>query len=826
MTMSPRQAVQASLPGPKLGVFLCECGGRIADKVDLAALGKLLTKSGELTHVETQPFPCLSPGLARLKEVVAQKGLDRLIVAGCENRITLKKFEQAMEPFGLGEGQIDMVNLRDHVAQVHDGKPKDLAGKGAKLIRASQAWLVALTPAPPVAIDYQGPVMILGGGIAAYGAAQELAEQGVNAIVALDRSEAEEFRKAHQLYPGEYHYYDRLKRLMEEVAASPRVRTVQVGDLKQVSGRFGDYTVTFAAADGEETQDFQVGAVIAALDWEMEHEHAEFGHDGQRIVCQMETHARLEAGQPPGGQTVFWVNDMEAGHPFTAHLSLKSAWQMAEYLRESSPQSQATVLYNSNIPILLDAFDRSRARQLGIHLIPYDGSVRPTMKSDFISFNRASDQTEQEIPWDTLVLSPRRIPGTQASRTAKILGLEVKEEEFLERSPQMVRPDQVVLDEKLMVGSACRPSDLRNAINQGRRVAKKTAALVKKALAGELYAPRVISVVDQAKCSVCTLCREICDCLAIQPVSGPVEGLGHNVPRMVDPMLCTGEGTCVASCPELALTLQNCTLAQHEARAAALAQSLAPDEVMGFGCQWSGAATADQAGLRGLHYNERFYLLPVRCLGQIDPVVMGRAFLEGANGLLLIGCHPEECHHSYGIDHTWSRVWVLKKLLALCGLERDRIALAHADITKPDQYVRTVESFIKTVEGLGPLPRDAETHARLKAMYDALHVYRVRWVLGVSLRRPWETTYPMHMPNPEAYDKTLTEILTEEFFRARVKNLLRQKGKSLQLADIAAALDMDEARAYDYLKDMGYEGLISIVFVNRQPYYDLPLIPQ
>ena len=99
-----------------------------------------------------------------------------------------------------------------------------------------------------------------------------------------------------------------------------------------------------------------------------------------------------------------------------------------------------------------------------------------------------------------------------------------------------------------------------------------------------------------------------------------------------------------------------------------------------------------QAGLRGLSCNRRFYLLPVRCLGQIDPVVMGRAFLEGANGLLLIGCNPEECHHSYGIDHTWSRVWVLKKLLSLCGLERERIALAHSDITQPDRFVITVES--------------------------------------------------------------------------------------------------------------------------------------
>ncbi|MBM4274534.1 MAG: hydrogenase iron-sulfur subunit [Deltaproteobacteria bacterium] len=517
---------------------------------------------------------------------------------------------------------------------------------------------------------------------------------------------------------------------------------------------------------------------------------------------------------------------MEAGQPFAAHLSLEGAWNMATLLREKWPETRVSILYDGSLAIPFGTFDRGRARKLDIALIPYNGKVRPLVKSEYISFNRKNIQTEQDLGWDLLVLSPRRNPGAQALGTAKILGLEVKEEEFLERYPQMVRPDQVVLDEKLIVGSACQPCDLRGALSQGRRVAKKTGALVKKAQAGELYAPRVISTVDQDKCSVCTLCREICDCLAIQPVSGPVEGLGHNVPRMVDTMLCTGEGTCAASCPELALTLQNCTLAQHEARVTALAQSLAADEIMGFGCQWSGAAAADQAGLRGLPYNRRFYLLPVRCLGQIDPVVMARAFLEGANGLLLIGCNPEECHHSYGIDHTWSRVWVLRKLLDLCGLERERIALAHSDITKPEGFVGTVESFMKTLDTLGPIQREAETQSKLQALYDTLHVYRVRWVLGVSLRRPWETSYPMHMPNPVAYDRTLTEIVGEEFFRARVRNLLRVKGKSLLLQDIAQTVGVDEERARDYLKDMGQEGLISIVFINRTLYYGLPFGPQ
>ena len=633
-------------------------------------------------------------------------------------------------------------------------------------------------------------------------------------------------RRARQLYLGDYHYYDRLEHLIQELEASPLVNQTRVGALEQVSGRFGDYTVTFASPDGQGRLDFRAGAIIAALDWEHAHQLPELGHDGGQVICQIEVNDLIRQGGPLKGRVVFWVNDLEVGQPFAAALSMKSAWSTATHLREHFPETEVSILYDSTMPTSLGTFDRARARELGIDLIPYDNHVRPTVKNEYISFNRATDRTEQDLAWDLLVLSPRRIPGDEALRTAKILGLEVEAEAFLDRSPQMVRPDQVVLGEKLMVGSACQPCDLRGALSQGRQVAKKTAALVKKALAGELYAPEVISTVDQSKCAVCTLCREICDCLAIQPVSGPVEGLGHDVPRMVDPMLCTGEGTCAASCPEMALTLANCTTAQHEARVTTLARSLAADEVMGFGCQWSGAASADQAGLRGLSYNRGFYLLPVRCLGQIDPVVMGRAFLEGANGLLLIGCNPEECHHSYGIDHTWSRVWVLKKLLALCGLERERIALAHSDIVQPERFVGTVESFMKTMAALGPIPRNAEVQSKLEAMYDALHVSRVRWVLGVSLRRPWETTYPSHMPKPAAYDRTLTEIVTEEFFRARVRNLLQAKGKSLQLEEITQVVGMDQDRARDYLKDMGGEGLINIVFINRTLYYGLPFGPQ
>jgi heterodisulfide reductase subunit A len=176
----------------RCGVILCECGSEIASKVDLAALAKLLHNPAPINHVEILPFPCLAPGLEIIKEAIEQKGLNRLVIAGCEHRINLKRFERELEGSGLEEGQIDMVNLRGHVAQVHTSTPADLALKGAKLIKASLAGLQALVPYSKVKVEVKGPVMVLGGGIATYSAAQELLRRGVASIIAVHHDNPEE----------------------------------------------------------------------------------------------------------------------------------------------------------------------------------------------------------------------------------------------------------------------------------------------------------------------------------------------------------------------------------------------------------------------------------------------------------------------------------------------------------------------------------------------------------------------------------------------------------------------------------------------------------
>jgi len=803
----------------KIGVFLCQCGGRVSPAVDLAKLTELIMADGLVAHCQTLPFTCQAPGLAEVKKAVAERGVNRLIVAGCESRLMAKKFEEELAADGLQKGQIEVVNLRDHVASVHDLAPEALAEKGARLILAAAAGLAAMTPSVDVKVDVNGPVMIVGGGIASYAAAHELASRGVEAIMtAYTDNIWDELRMLHEHYPGERLYYPRLEQIMQEVEQSPLVRRITVGELSGLLGRTGDYTVSFANPDGGPARAYQAGAVIACLDGEMQNQGSDFGHDGVSVICHTEAEELFWVKGTPKGRYVFWINDYEAGLSQFAYLSSRAAWNMARYVRENNKLADVTILYNHKMQIPLSASERKHSRELEVKWLAYDGALRPTVQAGYLTYCDPADATEKELAWDRLVLSPRRAVGLEARRVAEILGLHAHDNGFLLQNHAKVRPEMHGRDETPLAGSASYPCDLSEALRQGRRVAQQIADIYDKAKAGELFAPRMVCVVDESKCIGCGLCKEICDCGGIEPV----QGRGGNIPRHVDPMLCTGGGTCAAACPYHALTLQNNSTAQREARAGKLAAQLGELDVLAYGCAWGGLAAADNAGAKGLAYDPRLHLLPVGCIGQLDPSVLARAFLDGANGVLLLGCPPESCHHSYGLDHTWSRVSLLKKLLGLCGFDRRRIALAHCDMNQPSAFINSVNAFLATIEQLGPIERTPQNVEKLQGVYDTVNNSRVRWVLGASLRRPWEEVYPGDQRNALNYDRDLLGVIGEELIASRVRGVLQREKRPMPVSELVAAIAEKQEAIMDSLREMVSEGLIHRQHKDGEAIYTVP----
>jgi hypothetical protein len=201
---------------------------------------------------------------------------------------------------------------------------------------------------------------------------------------------------------------------------------------------------------------------------------------------------------------------------------------------------------------------------------------------------------------------------------------------------------------------------------------------------------------------------------------------------------------------------------------------------------------------------------------------MARAFLEGAPGLILVGCLPEECHHSYGVDHAWTRVNAIKKLLSLSGFDRRRIALAHADLNHPEAFAATVNNFARTVAGLEPIQRSPENVARLQAMYALIKDNaRIRHLISAGLRRPWEDTYRGDQRHALDYDRDFTLALTEEFLQQRLLNVFRQHRRPFRLKELVAELHEQESKLMEALRDMVYNGAVEMNHENREVVFNV-----
>lgn len=784
------------------GVFLCECGGKISSRIDLPKVCEYLRYS-PWKHLGTYPYACLAPGLEALKAEIQAKHLDRILIGGCSSRVMKRKFTKALAPLGIQRHQVEMINLKDHVAAVHEATPRELARKAAALISGGLASLKLLEPYEPVSLPFEGPALIVGGGISGFAAARELARQGMESILFSKALTPERvLDELHRTFPGCRLFCGDLGDLFREVFASPLIKVMPDQPVEYIVGGVGDYLIGLRQPDGSVSE---VGgaAIITALDREFVPADTASIGGGERVCNLMELEDRLVEGNVPSGRVLFYVNSPQHG-PAAQEFAATAAWRDSLLMVRENPQVKPTVLYPANITLPLTGADLMEARAHGISLQSYVPEVHPVVQSGYLSFVSPNDGLEHEAEWDTLVVPG--VPGEPSAKTQELLRwLPIYPENggSLKKSHIKFWPEQLPDESLFFVGSAGGICDLNEVLQQGKKAARGVLNLRDKARQGRLVSPVVVHV-DKELCEGCGLCTEICPCGGIEhvkPGSGPV-------PRETDSHLCSGGGTCAATCPYEAIKVLNNTAQQLEARVKAIAAQMQEHDFLGFICGWGGLSSAEQAAIKGLTYPKNIHLIWVNCLGSIDPSILSMAFLNGVKGIMLAGCTPtHSCHYHYGVDHCWYRVNAMKKLLSLAGLERHRIAMGYVEVNEPESFVRMVESHQDTLEKMPPLPKDDKTKAKLWAIHATLHRPRVRWVLGTSLRRPTEKEFPGSQFNAVDADETMLDVLKEEYTVSRIFKALTDQ--PLSPPDLARALEEPVKNLTPILTDMAKDGRIA-----------------
>ena len=126
-------------------------------------------------------------------------------------------------------------------------------------------------------------------------------------------------------------------------------------------------------------------------------------------------------------------------------------------------------------------------------------------------------------------------------------------------------------------------------------------------------------------------------------------------------------------------------------------------KIVGFLCKWCAYTGADLAGTSRIKYPPNVTPIRVMCSGRVDPVLVMKALSSGADGVLIAGCHPGDCHYTSGNVKTIRRFTLLQKMLDQSGIERDRVRLEWVSASEGERYARVVENMTDTLRTLGPL---------------------------------------------------------------------------------------------------------------------------
>ncbi|MBN1517677.1 hydrogenase iron-sulfur subunit [Candidatus Sumerlaeota bacterium] len=125
--------------------------------------------------------------------------------------------------------------------------------------------------------------------------------------------------------------------------------------------------------------------------------------------------------------------------------------------------------------------------------------------------------------------------------------------------------------------------------------------------------------------------------------------------------------------------------------------------IVAFFCNWCTYTAADLAGVSRMKYASNIRIIRLMCSGRVDPQFVMDAFARGADGVLIGGCHPGDCHYISGNYKCLRRYHMLERMMADLGVEKDRLRLEWISASEGDKVKRVVNEMVEQVRALGPL---------------------------------------------------------------------------------------------------------------------------
>ena len=708
------EEIDVSGEPPRIGTFICHCGINIGGIVDVPEVVKYASTLPDVVYAERNLYTCSADTQANIKEKIKEYNINRVIVASCTPRTHEPLFQSTIREAGLNKYLFDLANIRDQCSWVHMHEPEKATEKAKDLVRMAIAKARYLVPLEEQKVDVTHKGLVIGGGVAGMIAALNLAKQGYDIFI-VEKSE-NLGRFANNIYQTVENddVQKLLNELIRKINEQDLIRVYFDAEINSINGYIGNFITEITHGKEKQNVSFEHGIIIVATganEYEPKSNEFLFGQD-ENVITQSTLEQILFTNEEKIKKLksivmVQCVGSRNEEHPYCSRMCCAEAIKNALKAKELNPNINITILYRDIRTYGFKEKYYNKARENGIIFLRFNEKKPPEVESDnnnlFVSLQRA-DIGEVKINADLLVLSAGIVPPEGNFELAQLLKVPLNEDKFFLEAHVKLRPSDFATDGIYLCGTARGSANIQESIAQANSAASRAARILSK---DYLETEGITSRVNEDKCIGCGRCVEICPYNAIQ-ITERTEQIGlftNNVKKAhVIKALCKGCGTCFAECPASAIEMShfgNLQIKPMIDEATRTFDELWEPRIVAFLCNWCSYAGADLAGVGRYQYPPNVRVIRTMCSGGMSRSFILKAFLEGADGVFVAGCHIGDCHYISGNEKAYLRLDHIRSLLKQIGVEEERIEIHQISASEGKQFAEKITQFTNKIKEIG-----------------------------------------------------------------------------------------------------------------------------